>query len=259
MLTPVLDKTLPAWRFTTFRPPHLLTRPIEEFFSGSLGDDFRALLAHFPKTYSIYLVGGVVRDLALRELKEINRPVGDVDLAVVGASSKAEVEAALGDLPRKVNRMGGLKIRVRKEGPVFDLWRVEDHLNVGESGPPFTIEKLLRYFLLDIDALAWDTANLNLYDYGGIASIEAERIDLLGTRGISAAMAPVQAAHIMAIAYSTGFKLSNRATALIRNAWQSSRRGEIISVLKDKQRGYPEEVLEWYRDTIENPRERSGA
>lgn len=227
----------PSRHLVMYTTPHFLTDALSRFFTGALGEDFRRVLEKFPREHETYVVGGVVRDLLLAQLRGIEKPVGDIDLVIKGAASSQELRILLDDFESRANRMGGIKFSVRPKGVRFDVWRIEDHVNLMVSGPPYTIERLLRHFLLDIDAVVWDPRTGSLYDYGCLRAIQAGTIDLLGTEGISRELAPVQAAHILLIKHGTRFSLATSACDLIRETWRSRKQDEVYAVLQEKQPG----------------------
>jgi hypothetical protein len=239
MLQSASSRAHPQRQFVTFPEPHFLSDALDKFLTGTVGEDLRRVLGRLPSAYETYVVGGVVRDLLLRQMRMIEKPAGDIDLVIKGATDKLELQSLFLDLDFRVNRMGGIKFRIRDEGPLFDLWRIEDHVNISTSGPPYTIERLLHYFLLDIDAVVWSSSTGNLYDYGCLQAIAAGEIDLLGTLGISRSLALVQCAHILMIAHGTGFSLSERARDFVCEALQSGSREELYAVLREK---HPEAV-----------------
>jgi hypothetical protein len=99
------------------------------------------------------------------------------------------------------------------------------------------VERLLRHFLLDIDAAAWDPRTETLYDYGCLSAIRDGKIDLVSAEGVSPRVAPLQAAHIILVSHDTGFCLSERARNLVNETWRSERQEEVIAVLEDKRPG----------------------
>lgn len=232
-----INSPQPPRQLIIFRAPHFLTHALERFFTGPVGEDCRRVLGQFPRAHDTYVVGGVVRDLLLEHLRKIDKPIGDIDLVIKGVASKEELHSLLHGFDFRANRMGGIKFRVRPKGLLFDVWRIEDHVNLSSSGPPYTIERLLHHFLLDIDAVVWDPQTGNLYDYGCLHATQAGQIDLVGPEGISPALAPVQAAHIILIKYGTGFSLSASARDLVRKAWWSKEQEEVLAVLREKQPG----------------------
>jgi hypothetical protein len=238
MLQSALNSPRLPCQLVTLRAPHLLTRALDRFFTGPMGEDFRRVLGSLPSVYETYVVGGVVRDLLLGQLRMIHKPIRDIDLVVQGAPDREVLEHLLSDFNFRTNRMGGLKFRASSEGVYFDLWRIEDQVELSSSsGPPYTVEQLLRHFLLDIDAVAWNPRTGDLYDYGCLRAITAGAIDLVGAEGISVSRASVQAAHILLISYDTGFTVSKQARELVRETWRSGKQEEVLAVLEDKRLG----------------------
>ena len=104
-------------------------------------------------------MGGLLRDMLLNRRSQVSSQPSDVDMVIFGATSIDEIRSRLKDTIHSNNAFGGLKCQVRAEGMVFDLWRVEDHANIAAAPEPHTIEQLLKFNLLDIDAILWDPCN----------------------------------------------------------------------------------------------------
>lgn len=217
-----------------YEPPHLLSRPITEFFNGAAGPQLKEVEAALPKDWRVYVVGGLLRDLLVEKLHKIPMAVADVDLVVDGAKSADEVHMALSKFHTRRNDFGGVKCQVWNSGILFDIWRIADHVNMARLPPPQTIEQLLRHFLLDVDALLWDVCSNALYEYGAIKAIERRRIDLIGTDGISEGLMLVQAVHVVSVAVKTGFEVSEKARIFIQRACKAGTSGELKRLLDRK-------------------------
>ena len=201
---------------------------------NDLGHDLTRVCSFFPANWSTYVMGGVIRNLMLQQLRGIKVAAADADLVIDGASSTEALRVKLGPFYLSANEFGGAKCRVRPRGPVFDVWRIEDHTNMASATRPHTIEQLLRHNLLDIDAIIWEPRTDRLHDCGCLAAIEAGCIDLMGEEGISPSFLAAHAAHIVVIAYKTGLPLSDRALDFVKSTCDAGERPKVIRSSKRK-------------------------
>jgi hypothetical protein len=160
-------------------------------------------------------MGGALRNLLLKCMRGLLLDNRDLDLVIDGAGSADELRAAVRDYWLQRNDFGGVKCRVRPDGVVFDIWRIEDHVNMCSSESPHAIEELLRHNLLDVDAVVLELQTGVLHDGGCLAAIESGVIDLVGPEGVSQEFPAAQVAHIILVACKTRFELSNECRLFV--------------------------------------------
>jgi hypothetical protein len=223
---------MPSYR--KFPSPHALSGALQEFLRTDAGSDFTSLIERFPSVWKTFAMGGMVRDLFLSRVVKVDAKPADMDLVIFGASSVEEIKSKLGNVSHSTNAFGGVKCRLQRNGMVFDLWRVEDHTNMASAPKPHTIEQLLRHNLLDIDAILWEPETDCLHDCGCIKAIEAGCIGLMGPEGISERFLAVQVAHVLVVAYKTGFPLSDDLRSFVIEASERFDPAEVEKVLERK-------------------------
>jgi hypothetical protein len=204
-----------------FRPPHLLSEPLACYLAGDVGNDLGVLCSTFPKEWAVYLMGGLLRNLLLKKLRGLRIENADVDLVINGAQSVSELQTTIKSYWIRQNEFGGAKCRIRPNGIVFDVWRIDDHVTMSSAPRPHSISQLLKHNLLDVDAILVDLQTNDLYDYGCLAAIQRGRIDLLGKEGIAPNVAAAQAAHVTLIGFKTGFEMSDAAVRFVRHTCHS--------------------------------------
>jgi len=150
---------------------------------------------------------------------------------------------------RTTNSFGGLKSQLRVDGAHFDLWRVEDHTNVAAAPKPHTIEQLLRHNLLDVDAIVWDPLTDELHDCGCLDAIQAGRISTMGPQGISREFVANQVAHVLLVAFKTGFLLSDDVCSLIATASQRHE-SDIRKILQRKKPKHASQIESFWKDLL---------
>jgi hypothetical protein len=220
--------------YRQFRPPHLLSQALDEFLGTQSGRDFISLLSLFPVGWKGLVMGGLLRDLLMQQILKIDRTPADVDMIISGADSIEEIKDKLGTVIRSTNAFGGVKCQLRPNGMVFDLWRVEDHTNMALAPKPHTIEQILRHNLLDVDAVLWDSADDSLHDCGCVNAIKAQRIEMMGSDGISREFLATQVAHVLVVAFKTNFTLSDGLRSFVADASARCRSSDIENAVKRK-------------------------
>ncbi len=98
----------------SFAPPHLLSLPLERFFSGRNGDELAQLRSEFSTGWDAYILGGVLRNLLLKEMRGLDVPSVDVDVVVNGPQFSGQLQAALQNYIVRQNDFGGAKCRAAK-------------------------------------------------------------------------------------------------------------------------------------------------
>jgi hypothetical protein len=221
-------------QYRVFPPPHALSAALGDFLRGVHGLDFEHLSSLFPVEWKVYVMGGLPRDLLLQQIRGMKIAPADLDVVIDGADSMDAVRARLGNCYISANDFGGAKCRVRPGGMVIDIWRIEDHVNMATAPLPHTIEQLLRRNLLDIDAILWDPRTDRIHDCGCRVAAEAGCFDVLGKEGIAPAFLAAQAAHILVVAHKTGLRVSERARAMVRAAWEEGLGPELLRIARRK-------------------------
>jgi hypothetical protein len=220
--------------YRTLRPPHVLSGPLQIFLKTEAGQDFRSLTGRFPSAWKFFVMGGFLREMLLANPPNDRGKPHDVDLVIAGANSIDEIRRVLGDAHQSTNSFGGAKCRLRPDGLVFDLWRIEDHTNMAAAPKPHTIEQLLRHNLLDVDAILWEPASDCLHDCGCLDAITAGCIGLMGPEGVSEKFIAAQLVHILIVAYKTNFTLSEEIRDFVAVSSQRCAPGEIERMLERK-------------------------
>jgi hypothetical protein len=195
-------------------------------------------------------MGGLLRDFLLKEIRGLDVQPGDVDVVIDGASSIEAVRARLGACYLSSNSFGGAKCRMSAGGPIFDVWRIDDHTNMAMVPRPHTIEQLLRHNLLDIDAVLWDRGADRLYDCGCSAAIRAGMIDFMRPEGVSDEFLPAQVAHVLIVAFKTRFGVSSDVRKFIDDAFCSSQREQVLRAFRHKLPQASDQIESFWEDLL---------
>jgi len=248
---------MPAYR--TFRPPQVLSEILRKFLGTEAGRDFTSLTGLFSAPWKAVVMGGLLRDLLLNRLLRMDAKPADIDLVIFGANSIDEIRSKLERMTHSTNAFGGVKCQLRPNGMVFDLWRVEDHTNMAMASKPHTIEQLLRHNLLDVDAILWDPVTDCLHDYGCLEAINTGRIGLMGPEGIAQEFLATQVAHVLMIAFKTGFSLSDDVRSFVANASAHCRPIDIERTLERKLPHLAAQIEKFWSDILSGGTERCPA
>jgi len=121
-----------------------------------------------------FLFAGAVRDAVRSALTSLPGAPRDYDIGVSGMSRNrfGMLCRALGAQP---NRHGGYRCCFSKMANM-DLWRTEDTVGILVHACAPTISNILRSFILDLNAIAYDPNTGEFHDYGCLAALTMHRI-----------------------------------------------------------------------------------
>src|SRR5258708_27561464 len=118
----------------------------------------------------IKVFAGGVRDAFLKQecgLGNINPRDWDIGISNI---PRQEFDGILSEVGGVKNRYGGFKLLGGSSMP-WELWRQEDTVGLRKTESPFTLENVLRSFVLSCNALAFDLDTGHIYDHGALRSI----------------------------------------------------------------------------------------
>jgi hypothetical protein len=118
----------------------------------------------------ISVFAGGVRDTILAEecgLPQVRPRDWDIGISHI---SREEFEGILNEQGGTKNRYGGYKL-FSKTSQSWELWRQEDTVGLKKTKSPFSIENVLRSFVLSCNAIAFDIDKGHICDHGALRSI----------------------------------------------------------------------------------------
>src|SRR2546421_10312735 len=95
-----------------FRPPHLLTLPLSDYFGDQKGEDLRLLRSALDPRWRLYLMGGLLRSLLLQQIRKVPLTNADVDLVVQGARSSQDSRRVLSPYRLRRDEIGGAQCQI---------------------------------------------------------------------------------------------------------------------------------------------------
>lgn len=205
-------KPLPDWAVTNMRILKIptATRILEEELAVSGTSEL--LEAVLRRQGAPIVFAGAVRDA----LWSIEVGVGgfkprDFDIGVLGMS-RGRFHALLRDLGGARNRYGGYRLTTSSRRAV-DIWRLEDTWGLRATNAAYSIDNVLRTFVLDINAIAFDLSRRVLFDEGSLDSIRSRTLGLV--QGALLHSAPTFAAKAIVTAVRFSLTISASLVSLI--------------------------------------------
>ncbi|MGA8153281.1 MAG: hypothetical protein WB952_20185 [Terriglobales bacterium] len=141
-------------------------------------DDTQGLIRQFQRKHSrVYVFAGAVRDvLTWQEHGGEACLPRDLDVGVSGLP-KVDFDRIMTEAGAVPNRFGGYRVRLHNT-PAWDVWRLEDTIGLKLTGTRFSLENVLRSFVLDCNAIAFDIDTGEFLHLGGLKSIRQKRVDI---------------------------------------------------------------------------------
>ena len=106
-----------------------------------------------------------------------NRPSRDVDVAVSNIARPA-FDRVLKELGGTRNRYGGFRV-VRSGLPSLDVWRMPDTCGLRKWGVPCNVRNVLRSFVINVNAIAFEVSTGLFEDWGCLAALRSRRLDIV--------------------------------------------------------------------------------
>jgi hypothetical protein len=124
------------------------------------------------------IFAGAVRDamLAVETGNAQFRP-RDFDIGIEGLEKKA-FQKLFDSLGANANRYGGYHIN-RDGLPPIDVWRLEETCGIRLLKVPYHQVNVLRSFLINLNAIAFDAHTGFVYDHGCLKTIKSKQVDLV--------------------------------------------------------------------------------
>ena len=124
-----------------------------------------------------FVCAGAVRDSLQSALADRRIRPRDLDIGVDGLSSEqfSRLGASLHAAP---NKYGGFSVRF-VSGIKADVWRLQDTVGTKFHCCETTLTNVLRSFVLDVNAVAYDPTTRGFCDMGALAALRSRTIGLL--------------------------------------------------------------------------------
>jgi hypothetical protein len=183
--------------------------------------------------HPLFLVGGTIRDTALRIVYEKVLPVEDFDFTVQGLTSP--LDSYLHSLEGvSKNSMTGFTWKPQRSRFNFDVWPMEADVSLGKSKLPKTLLNFIRNLDFNVNAVAYSLKDhCLLADPNFLCALQTRSLDFQ-TEFVSVDY--ITAARAVILARKTGFQLSPRVIQFVRVTANKSE-------LFDKMCGYFEHYI----------------
>lgn len=139
----------------------------------------KELLQHlFTCGATISVCAGGVRDTVLaREFGFADVTPRDWDIGVSGITHE-NFNGILKEFGGSRNKYGGFELFSDTSRP-WEIWRQEETVGLLKTRSPFSLQNVLRSFVLNCNAIACDLDKGHIYDCGAISSMRAGEVGLL--------------------------------------------------------------------------------
>lgn len=125
-----------------------------------------------------FIMGGAVRDVVAQGITGLAaRSPRDIDIGIEGLQQK-QFAAIIEAHGATHNRHGGYRLSY-SSFPYWDIWRVEETVGLRKHKEAKTVENVLRSFVLDCNAIAYNIAEDHFLDLDALSSFRRGEISLL--------------------------------------------------------------------------------
>ena len=207
--------------------PYYIARDVQKLLSADGVSIYVSTLRERVSPSSLYLVGGALRDVAIRLLYRRVMPLDDLDFAVPNLS--APLDSYLGSLEDvRRNSFTGLTWKPKESSLSFGVWPLEQTISLCKSGLNPTLANFIRNLDFNVNAIVYDVESRKLSCSKSFLDGLAQRTIDFQTNFIS--IDYITAARAVILAQKTGFTLSPRLIGFIRSlASKEKSRREILN------------------------------
>lgn len=173
-----------------------------------------SLLEHWERQGAQSAVyAGAVRDVLVYTSRGFPKSIPrDFDIGVKGIAC-SEFDGLMRELGGERNRYGGYRAKLNDSFSV-DFWRLEDTIGLRYTRAKCTVENVLRSFVLNCNAVAFDPLREQCFDLESINSVQQGQIDIVDKALIHSHS--TFAAKAATLRCRLGFRLSDSAKKLIQ-------------------------------------------
>ena len=145
--------------------------------ADGIRDPLHRLQSALPHGAVVYVVGGAIRNLMIRQIYGAAPPIEDIDLFIGNVLQPLDPRRLFAGEPNRCTDLGGLRWRPTDSGYAFDVCRLQDFVIFTKYRLAATLENLLRFVDFDINSIAFDTDARRLQERNCFAAIRRRRMD----------------------------------------------------------------------------------
>jgi hypothetical protein len=162
--------------------PDSCGRVLQETVTRFLGADgirepLHRLQSALPDGAVVYVVGGAVRNLLIRQIYGTAPPTEDIDLFIGNVSPPLDSRRLFPGEPNRRTELGGIRWHPTDSGLAFDICRLQDFVIFAKYRLAATLENLLQFVDFDINSIAFDINARQLHERNCFAAIRRRRMD----------------------------------------------------------------------------------
>ena len=158
-----------------------------------------------PEEATVYVVGGALRDIVIRELHGSGPVTEDIDLFIGNLADGFDLEARMADQRCLLTELGGVRWQPENTRFAFDLSRLQDFVIFRKYHIEPSLENLLATMDFTFNAIVYDRTSATLHENRCVASIRRRLMDFTSTMFYTR---EVTAYRALLLRFKTGFILS---------------------------------------------------
>jgi hypothetical protein len=201
-------ETPDSWR-------RVLQETVTRFLDADgIREPLHRLQSTLPGGAVIYVVGGAVRNLLIRQIYGAAPPTEDIDLFIGNVYPPLDPCHLFPGEPNRRTELGGIRWRPADSGYAFDICRLQDFVIFTKYRLAATMENLLQFVDFDINSVAFDIDARRLYECNSFAAIRRRRMDFTSRLFYNKESIAYRA---LLLRFKTGFALSRDVFHFIKN------------------------------------------
>jgi hypothetical protein len=185
-----------------------------------------------PKSASILVVGGAIRNLLIEHIHGSAPQTDDIDLFVDGVPGEYPLENRLAGQNFHRTELDGLRWRPAKSNYAYDICLLPNFVVVAKYRLTPTVQNLLASIDFTVNAIGYDIDRHILHEHGCISAIKNRLIEFNTRRMVNKLLL---AYRILLIHHKTGFQLSTEVQSFLKSQIDFDTLGRLKDLLKAKQ------------------------
>ena len=166
-----------------------------------------------PEDAQVYIVGGALRDFAIREFHGSGPATEDIDLFIGNLADDFDIESRVVSGQHLPTELGGIRWLPEHSRLAFDLSRLQDFVIFRKYKIEPTLENLLACVDFTFNAIVYDRKSATLHEKRCVHSIRKRLLDFNSTMFYNRETIAYRA---LWLRYKTGFILSDAAFEFLK-------------------------------------------
>lgn len=138
---------------------------------------FDFLIPRLPGKAEIYIVGGAIRNLIMKEIHGWSPVTSDIDLYIEGIDRIQNIRRVLAQEKITKSSLGGIRWFPEKNDFYFDICLLSDFIIIKGFNLKPTLDNLILNIDFNVNAIVFDIKKENIYERNCISSVSDRVID----------------------------------------------------------------------------------